>query len=314
MRRKALVTAGKLFGNRNFILILSLVLGLAIGKPGAYWTQPMVIPLLALVMTISALSISFRQFASVQNVFRIVLYSLLLNYVVLGGITLLLAKWLITGDQLWIGFVVYALVPPATAVVPFSYALKGDVSFSLIGMTGAYLAALIIVPAGIVYFLGANLFNPLSLIATLGELIVIPIFVSRILVRLNVGRYIERWRGSIINWSLFLVIFALISLNRQTFLSDFDALIRTGVIAVITSFLLAYFLEIGAKALRLKYETTISVILLGTIKNYSMAGGILLSLFSERSTIPPAICVFFGIFLVVWLGFHFRKYEQTPRK
>ena len=81
---KALITAGKLFRNRNFILILSLVLGLAIGKPGAYWTQPMVIPLLALVMTISALNISFRQFASVQNVSRIVLYSLLLNYVILA--------------------------------------------------------------------------------------------------------------------------------------------------------------------------------------------------------------------------------------
>ena len=306
---KALIAVGKLFRDRNFILILSLALGLAIGKPGAYLIQPIVLPLLALVMTISALNISFQQFASVQKVSRIILYSLLLNYVILGGMTLLLAKWLITDDQLWIGFVVYALVPPATAVVPFTYVLKGDVSFSLIGMTGAYLAALIIMPTGMIYLLGANSFNPLNLIITLGELIVIPIIISRILVYLNVAKYIERLRGSIVNWSLFFVIFALISLNRQTFLGDFDILIRTGLIAVITSFLLAYFLEIGAKALRIKHETTVSVILLGTIKNYSMAGGILLSLFSERSTIPPAICVFFGVFLVVWLGFHFRKYE-----
>ena len=314
MEMKVLVVLGKLFQDRNFILILSLVLGLVIGKPGAYLIQPIVIPLLAVVMTISAMNISFRQFASIQNVSRIVLYSLLLNYVLLGGMTLLLAKWLITDDQLWVGFVVYALVPPATAVVPFTYVLKGDVSFSLIGMTGAYLAALIIMPTGMVYLLGANSFNPLNLIITLGELIVIPIIISRILIYLNVAKYIERLRGSIVNWSLFFVIFALISLNRQTFLSDFDVLIRTGFIAVITSFLLAYFLEIGAKALHIKHETTVSVILLGTIKNYSMAGGVLLSLFSERSTIPPAIGVFFGVFLVVWLGFHFRKYEQASRK
>jgi BASS family bile acid:Na+ symporter len=311
---KALVTAGKLLRNRNFILVLALVSGLMIGEPGAHLVGPLVIPLLVLVLTVSALNMSFRQFASVQNVSRIVLISLLFNYVILGGLTLVLAKWLITDEQLWVGFVVYALVPPAIAVVPFSYGLKGDVSFSLIGMTGSYLAALIIVPAGMFYLLGANVFDPSSLLITLGELIVLPIFVSRILVYLNVSRHIERWRGSIVNWSLFFVIFALISLNRQAFLSDFDVLIRTSVIAVLTLFLLAYFLEYGAKALRVKHETTVSVILLGTLKNYAMAGGILLSLFGERSALPPAIFVFFGVFMVVWLGYRFSKYDETPRK
>ena len=46
---------------------------------------------------------------------------------------------------------------------------------------------------------------------------------------------------------------------------------------------------------------------MGTMKNYSLAGGILLSLFSERSTIPPSVCVVFGVLVVVWLGFRFRK-------
>ena len=286
---------------------MALVLGLAIGKPGASLVQPAVLPLLGLVMVISALSISKWQFASFRRVSRIVLYSLLLNYVMLGGVTLLLAKWFITDYEIWVGFVVLALVPPATAVVPFSYALGGDVSFSLIGMTGAYLAALIVMPVGLAYLLGSQIFDPLSLFLVLGELVVIPIIVSRVLLYLGASRYIEPHRGSIVNWSLFVVTFSVIGLNRQAFVSDFDVLISTSFIAIVTSFLLAYLLEAGAKALRVKHETTVSVIMMGTTKNWSMAGGLLLTLFSERSAVPPSICVFFAIFMIVWLEHHFRK-------
>jgi BASS family bile acid:Na+ symporter len=297
----------RLLRNRNFLLILALILGLVIGKPGATLTQPMVLPLLGLVMIVSTLNMSTRQFTSIREVSRIVLYSLLLNYVLLGGVMLLLAKWLILDYELWVGFVVLALVPPATAVVPFSYTLGGDVSFALIGMTGVYLTALIIMPIGLVYLLGAQIFNPLNLLLVLAELIILPIIAARILVYLGVSRYVERYRGIIVNWSLSIVTFTLIALNREAFISDFDVLIRTGAIAVVTSFLLAYLLEVGARALRVKHEMAVSAIIMGTMKNWSMAGGLLLNLFSARSAIPPAVSLFFAVFMVVWLGHHFRK-------
>jgi BASS family bile acid:Na+ symporter len=307
MLGKALAAVVALLRNRSFLLILALVLGLAIGKPGASLVQPTVLPLLALVMVISALGISRRQFTSVKRVSRVILFSLLLNYVMLGGVILLLAKWFITDYEIWVGFVALALVPPATAVVPFSYALGGDVSFALIGMTGAYLAALIIMPVGLAYLLGSQIFNPLSLLLVLGELIVIPIIVSRALLYLGVSRYIERHRGVIVNWSLSIITFSIIGVNRQAFISDFDVLIKTSVIAFVTSFLLAYLLEMGAKALRVKHETTVSIMMMGTTKNWSMAGGLLLAFYSERSAIPPSIFVFFAIFMIVWLEYRFRK-------
>jgi BASS family bile acid:Na+ symporter len=229
--------------------------------------------------------------------------------VLLGGAILLLAKWLIIDYELWVGFVVLALVPPATAVVPFSYTLGGNVSFSLIGMTGTYLAALIVMPLGLVYLLGAQIFDPLSLLSTLAELVILPIIVARILVHIGVSRYIEPYRGSIVNWSLSIVTFTLIALNREAFIGDFDVLIRASVIAVVISFFLAHLLELGTRALRVKHETAVSVILMGTMKNWSMAGGLLLSLFSARSTIPPAICLFFAVFMVVWMGYYFRKHS-----
>ena len=307
MLRRALTIAGGLFRNRSFILVLALVLGLAAGSRGASLTAPSVLPLLALVMTVSALNVSSRDLGSIKSLTRIVLYSLLLNYIILGGIILALARWLIHDDELWTGFVVLAIIPPAPAGVPFSYALGGDVVFSLIGMTGAYLAALIIIPVAMALFFGTELFDPLDLIIILVELVIIPVIISRLLLRFGAARHIQRWSGVIINWSFFIIIFTLIGLNRQVFFTDFDILGRVSVIAIIISFGLGYLLEKIAGIIHLKRETTVSIILMGTAKNYALAGGLLLSLFSERSAVPPAICVFFAILLVVWLGFRFHK-------
>ena len=44
-----------------------------------------------------------------------ILISLLLNYLVLGGIILLMARWLIDDSELWAGFAIIAAVPPAVA-------------------------------------------------------------------------------------------------------------------------------------------------------------------------------------------------------
>ncbi|MFC1930845.1 bile acid:sodium symporter family protein [Chloroflexota bacterium] len=302
-----MATIGKLFRNRNFILTLAIVLGLTLGKPAANWAQPLVLPALALVMTLSATSITSRDFTSLKKMPRPIIISLLMNYVVMGGITLLLAKWLIDDPELWTGFVIVAAVPPAVAVVPFTHILGGDVLFSLIGMTGAYLAALAIMPAAMALLLGTSFFDPVKLLSTLGQLIIIPIILSRVLLFTGMARRIERWRGTITNWSFFIVLFGIIGLNQQAFFGQFDILIRIIIIAIAISFVLGYVLELITKALRLKRETSVSVVLMGTLKNYGLASGILLALFSERAAIPASICTVFGISRLVWLGLRYKK-------
>jgi hypothetical protein len=166
-------------------------------------------------------------------------------------------------------------------------------------------------PVGLAYLLGSQIFNPLSLLLVLGELIVIPIIVSRALVCLGVSRYIERYRGAIVNWALSIITFSIIGVNRQAFISDFDVLMKTSIIAFATTFLLAHLLEVGARALHVKRETTVSIMMLGTTKNWSMAGGLLLAFYSERSAIPPSIFVFFAVFMIVWLEYYFRKRARS---
>lgn len=313
MFRKVLPATIKLLRNRNFILVLAIALGLIAGKQVAQNTEPLVLPLLALVMSLSAMDVTTRELVSLKTMYRPAAYSLLLNYVVLGGIIVLLAWWLIPDKEIWTGLIIFAAVPPAPAVLPFTHALGGNTRFSLIGMTAAYLAALVILPVAIVLFLGLETFNPWQILLILAELIIIPIIVSRILISTGSAKHINPYRGTIVNWSFFVIVFTLIGVNRQAFFGEFDMLLRIVIIAIATSFLLGYALELIARALRLKHDTTVSVILMGTLKNYGLSGGILITLFTERSTIPVSICLFFGILMFVWLGFHFRKQKLTPQ-
>ncbi|HUT67996.1 MAG TPA: hypothetical protein VMW86_05555, partial [Dehalococcoidales bacterium] len=242
-----------------------------------------------------------------KNMPRPILTSLLLNYVVLGGLILLMAWWLIDDRELWTGFVVLATIPPAVAVVPFSYALGGNTFFSLMGMAGAYLAALVLMPVAMALFLGVDFFEPVKLLLILGELILIPIVVSRILLATKLDKRIAKWRGTMVNWSFFVALFTIVGLNRQAFFGEFDILLRIIIIAVATSFVLGYIIELVTKALRVDRATSISLTLMGTLKNYGLASGILLTLFGERAAIPASVCTVFGISMLVWLGFHFKK-------
>jgi len=258
-------------------------------------------------MTLSATSITSRDFTSFKAMPKQILISLLLNYLVMGGITLLMAWWLIDDRELWTGFVVVAAVPPAVAVVPFSFILGGNTLFSLIGLAGAYLVALALMPAIMVLFLGTGFFDPVDLLLILGQLVIIPIVVSRILVFTGLAPRLNRWRGTMVNWSFFIVFFTIVGLNRQAFFGEFDVLLRVAIIAFVISFVLGHIIELVTRALHLSRETSISLILMGSLKNYGLASGVLLTLFSERAAMAASVCAVFGILRFVWLGFHLKK-------
>jgi BASS family bile acid:Na+ symporter len=301
------VIVSKLFRNRNFILVLSIVIGLAVGEKGAVLTRPAVLPILALIMTLSATSITSREFASIKTMPGRILIALLINYVVAGGIILLMGRWLIDDRELWTGLVVIAAVPPAIAAVPWTYILGGDTLFSLVSLLVMYLAALVVTPAIMIAFLGVGSLEPVELLILLSELILIPIVASRILLFTGLSKRIDKWRGTIVNWGFFIVIFTIIGLNRQAFFGEFDILLKLAIIAIVASFGLSYAIELIAKAFHARQETIISLILVGAMKNFGLASGILLTLFSERATIPTSIMTVFFLSRTLWLGFHFKK-------
>jgi len=297
-----------LFHNRNFILALALILGIVLGQ-GAYWTEKLVIPALGFIMTLSTTSITKRLFRSPSTWVAIILASFVLNFIVLGGLMLLLSNVMMLEDPFRSGFIVLAAVPPAVGVIPFTVFLDGDRDFSLIGTLGSYLASFIVTPLVFFIFLGSDLAFQTRLLITMFELILIPLIISRILIHTAIDARIITLKGTLVNWSFFLIVYTVVGLNREFFLSQPSTLIPTAVITFVCTFLLGYVIERAGLFLGINPKKVTSMVLLGTSKNAGFAAGLTLALFDKQSAIPSAINTIFMILYIITLDL-----KNTGRK
>ncbi len=299
------IKAKSLFRNRSFILLLALILGLLWGK-GARWTEVVTLPALAIVMTLSTMGVPGSALRSFRTFLAPALAGILMNYLILGSLLLGLNALLIHDQALYAGFVIVAAVPPAVAVVPFTTFLGGDERLSLLGTMGAYLGALILMPLMALTFLGPGLLDPVKLIVIIVELIFAPLIFSRVLIKLGMDSYIEPVKGAITNWSFFILTYTIVGLNRSFILAQPISFLPVVFIAGVSTFLLGWIIEGVGRFYRLSPKTFTSLILLGTLKNYGLAGGLALALFSERTSVPATVSSVFMIVYIIWLQFRRR--------
>jgi BASS family bile acid:Na+ symporter len=292
----------RLLRNRNFILLLALALGLAAGR-GARYTEPTVLPLLAVVMTLSTMGVEGSVFRSPRGLAAPALAGLFMNFVLLGGVLLSLNFLVIRNEAFAKGFIILAAAPPAVAVVPFTALLCGNNSFSLIGAIGCYLGALVITPLMTLALLGTNVIQPGKLILILLELILAPLILSRLLLWTGSSDRLEPIKGIITNWCFFLITYTIVGLNRDLFLHQPLTLAPVMMIAVASTFVLGAVIEGLGRLLHIDSPTVVSLVLLGTLKNYALAGGLALTLFDKYTAIPAAMSTVFMIVYIVWLGF-----------
>jgi BASS family bile acid:Na+ symporter len=291
-----------LLRNRDFILILSLILGLAAGG-GAPYLEPAVLPLLAVVMTLATMGVKGAVFQSPRALAIPALVGILMNFGVLGGALLGLKALLIGNEAFARGFIILAVVPPAVAVIPFTGLLQGNSSYSLVGAIGCYLAALFITPLAAVALLGTNVVQPGKLLIILLELILAPLGLSRLLLWTGASRRLEPVKGTITNWSFFLITYTIVGLNRELFLYQTLSLAPVVFIAMASTFFLGAIIQAVGKLLRLEPATVVSLVLLGTLKNYALAGGLALTLFDQSTALPAAVSTVFMIVYIIWMGF-----------
>jgi BASS family bile acid:Na+ symporter len=290
----------RLLRNRNVILTSALLIGLFWGK-GARWTEPFTLPALAIVMTLSTIGLPASTFRSYRSLLAPAAIGIVMNYVVLGIALLVLNVILIQDEALRMGFILIAAVPPAVAVIPFTFFLRGDETLSLIGTTGAYLGALIIMPVSALLFLGPGFVDATKLAVILLELILLPVIVSRILLRIGLASRLLSIRGPITNWSFFLLTYTIVGLNRDLILGQPLSLLPVVVIALASTFLLGWGIEKAGALLHLPEKVLTSLVLLGTLKNYGLAGGLALALFSKKTSVPATVSAVFMIVYIIWL-------------
>jgi BASS family bile acid:Na+ symporter len=304
MKLKALLS--RLFRHTGFILGLAFAVGLGFPQ-GAQWTKPLVTPLLAFIMTLSVMSISPRIFMEFKRLLFPIVVSLALNYLLLGGAFIGLSSILIHDYELWSGFVLVAAVPPAVAVIPYSYQLGGNARLSLVGTVAAFLAALVVTPMISILFLRVSYIDPARLLISLGELIVAPLLVSQLLRKTGVAGRIENFRGTTVNWSFFVIVYTVIGLNRAAFTSEPMTLFLVSFVALMCTILLIYLIDWTFKHFGFSKADRISFILIGTRKNYGLAAAIALEFFGPRTAIPTAVTMVFSIISFIWLTFSVKR-------
>ena len=292
----------RLLRNNSFILVLALLAGILLGG-GAVYTRASVTPLLAFIMTLSLVGISADAFSGGRRLVRPALLALFLNYGVLGGTLLLLTVWLIDDPGVRAGFVLIAAVPPAVAIIPFTFRLGGDMPFVLHGSVTGHLAAFLLTPLITLAALGANLVQPLHLVTTLLQLIAAPFVVSRLLRR---SRRIMAWldanRGTLINWSFFVVVYTIIGLNRGAFDVVSIGFLRVVLVAVASTTGLAYLVYGASRLAGAQPSAQIAYAVMGAWKNYGLAGAIALLYFGEAAALPAAVATAFSIINFLLLG------------
>jgi BASS family bile acid:Na+ symporter len=252
-------------------------------------------------MTLSTMGVSGSVFLSPRKLLGPALVGIAVNYGILGGLLLVLSRLFIGEDALRDGFVIMSAVPPAVAVIPFTLFLDGDSAFSLIGTLGAYLGALVVTPLMTVFFLGPGFIDPAKLILIMIELILLPLILSRILLRTGIVSHLTPIAGTITNWSFFLLTYTIVGLNRDLFLTKPVSLIPVASISVASTFLLGWIIEGLGRVFHIQRAIWVSLVLLGTLKNYGLAGGLALALFSKQTALPATVSAIFMITYIVYL-------------
>jgi len=292
--------------NRNLILLSSLVLGLVFEDP-AYSLKATVLPCLALIMSLSTTTVSSTVFRSTKSMLIPAAIGAVVSYGFHGGLLLLLNSLLIRDADFWTGFVIISAIPPAVAVIPFSLFLKADSEFVLFAAIGAYLSGLFITPLIFLVFFGAGIVNPVKLCSVLFELIIGPLISSRILIRTGLSRKIEPVKGSIINWGFFLLTYTITGLNRDFILQKPVQLILPVILCIFSTFIFGWIIEVIGKLWRLNDRILRGLILLGTYKNWGLAGGLSLTSFIPQAAVPATLASSMGILYIIYLQIRTKK-------
>ncbi|MEN6490241.1 MAG: hypothetical protein ABFD66_15405 [Smithella sp.] len=299
----------KLLQNRNFIFILAITLGLLLPQP-AEWTKTLMIPALALVMTLATINVPNNYFLNPRAIMKPSLAGLFMSYVILSGTLLFLASLLIDDKNLWIGFVLVAAVPPAVAVIPFTAILDGNVSYTLSGTVASYIAALLIMPLFFWIFMGTAFDDPYKLLKIMLLLIVLPLILSRGILYLNWQERLSPVRGLLTDWGFFIVLYSIIGVNRNLIFSSPLTVVPIAAIVIGTTFILGWLIQRTCVLCMVDKKNIISLVLQGTLKNQGIAGGLAITLFEKEAALPSAIYSIFMILYIIWLDWRKQKALQ----
>ncbi len=287
--------------NRNSILVFAVIAGLTFGGY-AEMLKSYTIIALALTMTFSLTGLDFAVINSLRKVVVPFFAGIALNYFLFGFVLLTLAWILMPSDDLFYGFVVIVAAPPGVAIIPFSYILKGDVNYAIIGVSAAFLASIFFAPVLVEVFAGSKGIKPLDLFITMLQLVVFPLLIAQLLRVKYWFPIIQRVRGKVVDWGFAFLIFVAVGLNRDVVYDDPKKLLLVGFVLFIGLFGLGIAYEFLAKKFKVEPSIRLTQNMLATIKSSGFSVFTSLTLFGKEATIPSAVLAVMVLFYLIFLS------------
>jgi len=299
----------KKLNNRNTILVVALLLGFSLGDY-AKLLQPYTIFILGLVMTFSLTGLHTKDFFPLKEVINPIITGTILNYLVFGISVITSAYFLIPDKDIFIGFVVIVASPPGVAIIPFSHIVKGNIKYSILGVFGAFLAAVFLAPIIIKTFSGNDSVKALDIFILMFKVIIVPLLLSRLLLMPKTVTTVEKIRGRIVDYGFALIIFTAVGLNRNVFFSDIETVLKVSAVLVISTFGIGWLFKKIAKLFKIPDSIRHPQTLLLTIKSSGFSVVTAFQLFGKKAAIPSAVL---AVIVLLYLLYFIFIEERTQR-
>ena len=294
-----------LFSRSNLIFLLALICGIILPQ-GFPIGNILILPALMVILTITLLIFPRGFLLRPGPLFSASIRSNVMNYLVLVNFIILASIFLIHKQELWVGMVLIAAMPPSVATIPLGNLLRADKTSVFTGLAGAYLGALLIIPLiGLGFFKYIHL-NYWTIILLILELILLPLALSRLAVDKAWDKIIEPYEETIIDYSSFLVFYTIMASSRNLLINWSSDLFVIALIAFVSIFFFAFAIGKIGNYFHDPENKNTSFLLLGTMKDCGLAGCIALILFNQETALPSLIFAIFTFIYMNWLKYKMR--------
>jgi bile acid:Na+ symporter, BASS family len=298
------------FSRFNLIFLLALICGMFLPK-GFSIGNALVFPALIVILTITLLRFPRGFFRSPGPLLSASIQGNVMNYLVLGNFIILASVFLIHRQELWIGMILIAAVPPSLEIINLGNLSHIENNSVFTSLAGAYIGALLIIPLiglGFFKYMPLNYWNIILIV--LG-LILLPLALSRLIIEKDWDKIIDPHEVTIIDYCYF-IIFYTITASSGNVLADWSS--DLSVIAL-TAFASIFFFAFAIRKIGFFFHVNeskiTSLLLMGTMKDCGLAGGIALILFNRDVALPALIFAVFTLIHINWLKYKIKRINMA---
>jgi hypothetical protein len=302
----------KYFLNRSMVLFLLAIAAGILLPQGMEIAVALTLPALTTILTITLLRMPRGFLRRPGALFSPAIWGNFLSYLVLGNFIIWASFFLIREEGLWAGMVLIAAVPPAVSIIPLSKLLPTEQKFSFAGLAGAYVGGILFVPLIGLGFLKYIPLNYSGIILLIAELIVLPLILSRIAVDKEWDEIVEPYEGTISDWCFFIVFYALVASCHDLMSHRPLDIFYIFLIALISTFVIGFIVKRIGVFYGIPRERNTALLLLATLKNYALSGGIALAVFNKDVAIPSMIFIVIMFIYEIWLKIRIKNVVVIP--